>query len=78
VDLARPAGLLPRRRHEAMRNPHTFIPAKAGIKLFEGYLDPDFRRGDDQDTFYRSVVISAKRMIKRPPPCYRRKGVGAN
>jgi hypothetical protein len=29
------------------------IPAKAGIQLFQGVLDPGFRRGDDQKDFLR-------------------------
>jgi hypothetical protein len=27
------------------------IPAKAGIQLFQGVLDPGFRRGDDPKDF---------------------------
>jgi hypothetical protein len=29
------------------------IPAKAGIQLFQGVLDPGFRRGDDPKDFLR-------------------------
>jgi len=31
------------------------IPAKAGIQLFQDVLDPGFRRGDDQETFYEAI-----------------------
>jgi hypothetical protein len=30
-----------------MRNPHNFIPAKVGIQLFEGFLDPGACPGHD-------------------------------
>jgi hypothetical protein len=33
------------------------IPAKAGIQLFHGVLDPGFRRGDDPKDFFRDHQI---------------------
>jgi hypothetical protein len=33
---------------------HIFIPAKAGINLFQGVLDPGVRRGDGLKDFLRS------------------------
>ena len=30
------------------------IPAKAGIQLFQGLLDPGFRRGDEPKDFLRN------------------------
>jgi hypothetical protein len=36
------------------RNSIKFVlPAKAGIRLFQGVLDPGFRRGDDPKDFLR-------------------------
>ncbi len=33
------------------------IPAKAGIQLFQGVLDPGFRRGDDPKDFLRDHQV---------------------
>jgi hypothetical protein len=39
------------------------IPAKAGIQLFQGVLDPGFRRGDDSKDFLRDhhVLVELKK-----------------
>jgi hypothetical protein len=34
------------------------IPAKAGIQFFQHVLDPGFRRGDAQETFYETIEIA--------------------
>jgi hypothetical protein len=34
------------------------VPAKAGIQLFQGLLDPGFRRGDDPNDFLRDHETS--------------------
>ena len=41
------------------RNPKKFvIPAKAGIQLFQDVLNPGFRRGDDEETFYEIIRVA--------------------
>jgi hypothetical protein len=36
---------------EVVKSPTTVIPAKAGIHKYPNFLDPGFRRGDEEEQF---------------------------